>query len=195
MTNILTLSQATGKIHDSVRERQRASVQNGMRKKRRIDYELYERCQQAWNNGENLRVNYERVHQYVFEDQWGDVIHWRGGEITEREYIQRKGNVPLQNNIMISIQNSVVGLFTKQTGEPNCFAVRKDGQWLSDMMTATIQQDWQKTKQISMLKQAFGEYIDGGVAIARETLKTINGQKHAWTDHISLKNAFLGDGR
>jgi len=98
--------------------------------------------------------------------------------------------VPLQNNIMISIQNSVVGLYTKQSGEPNCFAVRNDSQWLSDMMSATMQQNWQKTKQLAMLKKAFGEYLDGGVAIARETLKEFNGQKHAWTDHISLNHAF-----
>ena len=163
MANILTLSQAKGKIHDSVRNRRRNAVINAsqLRKKRRIDYDLFQRCQQAWNNGENIRRNYERVHQYVFEDQWGDVIQWRNGEITEREYIQRKGNVPLQNNIMISIQNSVVGLYTKQSGEPNCFAVQKDSQWLSDMMTATMQQNWQKTKQLVMLKKAFGEYLDG----------------------------------
>lgn len=192
MSRILTLSQATGKIHDSVRDRRRATVFNGspLTKKRHMDLDLYQRCQQAWNNSENIRITYERVHRYVFEDQWADVIHWRGGEITEREYIQRKGNVPLQNNIMISIQNSVVGLYTKQTGEPNCFALQKDGQWLSDMMSATMQQNWQKTKQLSMLKKAFGEYLDGGVAVARETIKEIDGEKHAWTDHISLNHAF-----
>lgn len=193
MPKILTLSQATGKIHDSVRDRRHASVPNGSpfgTHRRRTDHELYTRCQQAWNNGENIRINYERVHRYVFEDQWADVIQWRNGEISEREYIQRKGNVPLQNNIMISIQNSVVGLYTKQAGEPNCFALQKDGQWLSDMMSATMQQNWQKTKQLSMLKKAFGEYLDGGVAIARETIKEIDGEKHAWTDHISLNHAF-----
>ena len=188
MARILTLSQATGKRHDSVLNRRSSSLVSHRR--RRVDYELYDRCQQAWNNGDNIRRNYERVRKYVFEDQWGDVIHWRNGEITEREYIQRKGNVPLQNNIMISIQNSVVGLYTKQSGEPNCFAVQKDGQWLSDMMSATMQQNWQKTKQLAMLKKAFGEYLDGGVAIARETLKEFNGQRHAWTDHISLNHAF-----
>ena len=188
MARILTLSQATGKIHDSVRDRRRNSPVS--KRKRRVDIELRQRCEQAWNNGDDIRKNYERVRQYVFEDQWGDIIHWRNGEITEREYIQRKGNVPLQNNIMISIQNSVVGLYTKQSGEPNCFAVRNDSQWLSDMMSATMQQNWQKTKQLAMLKKAFGEYLDGGVAIARETLKEFNGQKHAWTDHISLNHAF-----
>ena len=101
MARILTLSQATGKIHDSVRDRRRNSPVS--KRKRRVDIELRQRCEQAWNNGDDIRKNYERVRQYVFEDQWGDIIHWRNGEITEREYIQRKGNVPLQNNIMISI--------------------------------------------------------------------------------------------
>ena len=193
---IRTLSQATGRIHDSVRNRMMESVYGNLpaHRKRRKDLELYDRSLQAWNNGDNIRKNYERIRSYVFEDQWGDVIHWRNGEITEREYIQRKGNVPLQNNIMISIQNSIVGLYTKQSGEPNCFAVRRDSQWLSDMMTATMQQNWQKTMMISMLKAAVGEYLDGGVAVARETLKEFNGVKHAWTDHISLNHAFWESG-
>ena len=70
-------------------------------RKRRKDLELYDRSLQAWNNGDNIRKNYERIRNYVFEDQWGDVIHWRNGEITEREYIQRKGNVPLQNKASV----------------------------------------------------------------------------------------------
>lgn len=197
MAKLLTLSQASPKkLHDSVRDRRRRTLNNSLSRhpRRHVDLELYRRCEQAWNNGEDIRKNYERVRNYVFDDQWGDVIYWRNGEITEREYIQRKGNVPLQNNIMISIQNSVVGLFTKQAGEPNCFAVRKDGQWLSDMMSATMQQNWQKTQMLSMLKKAFGEYLDGGVAIARETIKEKEGRRYAWTDQIGLNYAFWESG-
>ena len=193
MAKLRTLSQVMPKkLHDSVRERLKSNLSNGMstHSKRRVDMELYTRCEQAWMNGEDIRTNYERIRKYTFEDQWGDIIHWRNGEITEREYIQRKGNVPLQNNIMISIQNSVVGLYTKQAGEPNCFAVTQEGQWLSDLMSATMQQNWQDTKMLSMLKKAFGEYLDGGVAIARETLSEKNGHRYAWTDHISLNYAF-----
>ena len=195
MVKIRTLSQVmpNGAVHDSVRDRRRASSIT-MHRRRRHDYELYERANQAWNNGEDIRRNYERVRNYVFEDQWGDVIHWRNGEITEREYIQRKGNVPLQNNIMISIQNSIVGLYTKSAGEPNCFAVRRDSQWLTDMMNATMQQNWQKTRMLNMSKTALGEFLDSGVAIARETIKEVNGRKHSWTDHIDTDYAFWDSG-
>ena len=125
MAQLRTLSQATGRIHDSVRNRKRVSgLDIPVRKRRRVDYDFLLRCEQAWNNLDEIRRNRERIKEYVYGDQWGDVIRYKNGMITEREYIQRKGNVPLQNNVMISILNSVVGLYTKQAGEPNCFALK-----------------------------------------------------------------------
>jgi hypothetical protein len=62
-----------------------------------------------------MRLMRDRVRRYTYEDQWGDVIEYRHGTTTERKYIQSKGNVALQNNIMISILNSVVGLYTNGT--------------------------------------------------------------------------------
>lgn len=161
-----------------------------VRKRRRNDYDLKLRCEQAWNDLDNMRRTRERVKEYVYGDQWGDVIRYKDGLITEREYIQRKGNVPLQNNIMISILQSIVGLYAKQGGEPNCFAVKKDGQWLSDMMSATIQNCWEKTKMPDALKVAFEDFVIGGVAVARETYEEKDGLKDAWTDFINPYHVF-----
>ena len=195
MAKIRTLSQATGKLYDSVKERKRDSAMIlPTRPRRRVDIDLLARCEQAWNNGDNIRKTRERVLNYVYGDQWGDIIEWRNGQITERRYIQRKGNVPLQNNIMISIQNSVVGLYAKQAGEPNCFAVKKDAQWLSDMMSATVQTCWQKTQMADVLKNAFEDFIDGGIAIARETYEEKNGRRDSWTDTINPNYAFWESG-
>ncbi|MBQ7685212.1 MAG: hypothetical protein IJT48_12065, partial [Bacteroidaceae bacterium] len=191
MAKILTLSQATGRLHDSVRDRKRTSSNYiPVRTRRRVDYDLKLRCQQAWNNLDDVRRTRERVKEYVYGDQWGDVIHYKRGLITEREYIQRKGNVPLQNNIMISILNSVVGLYDKQAGEPNCFALKKDGQWLSDMMSATIQANWSKTKMFDVLRTAFTDYTIGGVAVSRETYEEREGRMDAWTDFVNPNYIF-----
>jgi len=182
-----------GAPHDSVRDRKRgSSASDGIvtRKRHRRDYDLYLRCQQAWNNLDGVRQTRERVKQYVYGDQWGDVIEYRHGKTTERKYIQSKGNVPLQNNIMISILNSVVGLYAKQSGEPNCFAVKHDAQWLSDMMTATMQTCWQKTYMRDALKTAFEDFIIGGVAVSRETYEERKGRLDAWTDIINPNYAF-----
>ena len=195
MAKIRALSSVMpqGALHDSVRNRKRgSSVSDGLivRKRHRRDYDLFLRCQQAWNNLDDVRKTRERVKQYVYGDQWGDIIEYRHGKTTERKYIQSKGNVPLQNNIMISILNSVVGLYTKQSGEPNCFAVKHDAQWLSDMMTATMQTCWQKTYMRDVLKTAFEDFIIGGVAVSRETYEEKFGRKDAWTDIINPNYAF-----
>ena len=191
MAALRTLSQATGRLHDSVKDRKRASGNMiPVRTRRRVDYDLKLRCEQAWNNLEDVRRTRERVKEYVFGDQWGDVIHYKNGRITEREYIQRKGNVPLQNNIMISILNSVVGLYDKQAGEPNCFAKKKDAQWLSDMMSATVQANWNDTKMSDLLRMGFADYCIGGVAATRETYKECDGQLDSWTDFINPNYAF-----
>ena len=192
MAKIRRLSQVMpGGLHDSVRDRKRVSGTDiPIRKRHRIDYDLKLRCEQAWNNGDNIRRTRDRVKQYVYGDQWSDVIVYRNGVISEREYIQRKGNVPLQNNIMISILNSVVGLYAKQSGEPNCFAVKHDAQWLSDMMSATMQTCWQKTNMRDALKTAFEDFVIGGVAVSRETYEEREGRRDAWTDFINPNYVF-----
>ena len=192
MAKIRRLSQVMpGGLHDSVRERRRVSASDiPIRKRRRMDCDLKLRCEEAWNNLDDVRRTRERVKEYVYGDQWSDVIYYKNGRISEREYIQRKGNVPLQNNIMISILNSVVGLYAKQSGEPNCFAVKHDGQWLSDMMSATMQTCWQKTYMRDALKMAFEDFIIGGVAISRETYEEKNGRNDSWTDIINPNYAF-----
>ena len=191
MARLRTLSQATGKLHDSVRRRKQfTSSEIPIHTRRRVDYDLKLRCENAFNNGDDIRRTRERIKEYVYGDQWGDVIRYKNGVVTEREYIQRKGNVPLQNNIMISILNSVVGLYTKQAGEPNCFALKKDGQFLSDMMSATLQCCWNKTKMPDVLKNAFEDFNLGGVAVARETYEEREGRKDAWTDFINPNYVF-----
>ena len=192
MAKIRRLSQVMpGGLHNSVRERRRVSASDiPIRKRRRMDCDLKLRCEEAWNNLDDVRRTRERVKEYVYGDQWSDVIYYKDGEISEREYIQRKGNVPLQNNIMISILNSVVGLYAKQSGEPNCFAVKHDGQWLSDMMSATMQTCWQKTYMRDALKVAFEDFVLGGVAISRETYEEKNGRNDSWTDIINPNYAF-----
>ena len=95
------------------------------------DYNLLARCNQLWENKRKLREVRERTNNYTFGDQWGDVIYYKCGYITEREYLKKKGNVPLTNNIMISVFSTLAGLYEKQATDPVCFARTHDSQWLS----------------------------------------------------------------
>lgn len=135
-----------------------------------MDYDLKERCQQAWNNKEDLRKLAERTENYTFDDdQWGDIIETEDGVMTEREYIRRQGNVPLSDNIMISIFSTITGLYDKQGSEPNAIARDNVDLWLSDMMSATMQTNWQNNRVPRTLSLIWRTFLVSGVACARSS--------------------------
>lgn len=188
MEKLYTLNDVMpGGRYDSVKNRH-----TRLGKKKNPEY--LRRCNQAWENLRSVREVRERVNKYTFGDQWGDLIRYHGRMMTEREYIKRKGNIPLSNNIMISIFNSVTGLYAKQGTEPVCFARTRDSQWLSDMMSATLQANWQDTNQPIVLQNLFKEYLTGGVFMSRETYECRFGQWDTWTDVCNINNGFWEGG-
>jgi hypothetical protein len=168
---------------DSVAERKARNTGN-------YNHELLRRCQTAWESKRRIRETRDRVMSYVYGDQWGDIIESKNGQITEREFLQRRNNAPLSNNIMISILNSVVGLYAKQGTEPVCFARTRDSQALSDMMSATMQANWQDTEMPDVLKVIFEDALMGGVLMARETYECRDHSYDCWTDYINPNYAF-----
>lgn len=173
LTDVMPISNKKGK-------RGRAR-RNTLRK----DIKLLERCRNAWNRFEPARKTRERTMKYTFGDQWSDIIEYKGGRVTERRYIQQKGNIPLQNNIMISIFNTVAGLYEKQGVEPTCFARTPDSQWLSDMMSVALQANLQDTQDSEIRKALFKDYICGGIAVARESYEERDTIWDSWSDYVN----------
>ena len=151
----------------------------------RKDIKLLERCRNAWNRFEPVRKTRERTMKYTFGDQWSDIIEYKNGRMSERNYILQKGNIPLQNNIMISIFNTVTGLYEKQGVEPTCFARTPDSQWLSDMMSVALQANLQDTQDSEIRKALFKDYICGGIAVARETYEERDTIWDTWSDYVN----------
>lgn len=176
--------------YDSVSHRQKGQKSHGLKR----DLQLLQRANNAWENLRGMREERERVLRYCYSDQWSDIIEWDGHRFTEREYIRRQGNTPLQNNIMISILNSIVGLYSKQGVEPVCFARTKDSQWLSDMMSATMQANWQNTQMPVVLKHVFEDGLCSGVHMVRETYEERDQEEDAYTDYCNPNLIFFEGG-
>lgn len=184
---------SSGKTFDSVKRRMER--QND----RKTDYELLQRCWQAWNNLEAVRMTRDRAKRYCYGDQWGDTVRvYKNGyyyDMTEREYLKRKGSVPLSNNVMVSILNTLVGMYAKQGTEPVCFARTRSSQSLSDMMSATMQCNWQNTQMEDLLKHALEDYLIGGVMVCRETYEDRTQEiEDSWTDYIEPNYVFWEGG-
>lgn len=152
---------------------------------KKVNVPLLERFHRAWENLSKFREDRDRSLRYVYGDQWSDQILYKGRLITEKNYIQSKGNIPLVNNVMRSLVNSVTGIYAKQDTEPVCFARNRDQQMVGNMMTTALQCNWQINKMPILLLNIFEEFLASGAAIARETYEFREDNLDEYTDAVN----------
>ncbi len=190
-TRIPTLSKVMPRrnTYDSVKARKR-------RQEHGKDWELLTRCRNAWNNLSGVRETRARTMRYCTGDQWSDTIRvYRNGywqEMSERTYMEKRNMTPMTNNIMVSILESITGLYAKQGTEPVCFARDNDSRELSDMMSATMQCNWQTTEMQDLLNHAIKDYLQGGQMFVRESWEDKELEMpDAWTELMEPDHMFF----
>lgn len=193
-TKILTLSKVMPRrnTYNSVKAR-KARQSHGR------DEELLYRCRNIWNNLSGVRETRARTMRYCMGDQWGDIIKvYHNGfweEMTERTYMEKRNQTPMSNNIMVSILESIAGLYAKQGTEPVCFARDNSSRQLSDMMSATMQCNWQSTFMQDLLNHAIKDYIIGGQMFVRESWEDKELEMpDAWTEYMEPDHMFWEGG-
>lgn len=156
----------------------------------KYDKDLLADCARSWNNKDAFRRERARVMRYLFGNQWGDYITYNGVSMTEEQYIKLKRNVPLKNNVMVSLWMSVFGLHAKQETEPVCYARSEDSKSLSDMMSAALQTNWQNTYQPDMLDVVFAEFLVSGSAFVKESYEERDELHDSYTDYYNPQYMF-----
>lgn len=182
---LLTLSDVMphkkGSNHDSVKERRERNLQG-----KDYDIALLSDCARSWNNKEEPRKERARILRYLFGNQWGDYVHVHGlGNVTEEMLIKKQGNVPLKNNVMVSLWMSVFGVHAKQEMEPVCYARTEDAKAMSDMLSSALQANWQDTFMAEKLDMAFAEYLISGMAFMRESYEERDEIHDSYSDYIN----------
>ena len=190
-TRILTLSKVMPRrnTYDSAKARKR-------RQEHGKDWELLTRCRNAWNNLSGVRETRARTMRYCTGDQWSDTIRvYKNGylqEMSERTYMEQRNQTPMSNNIMVSILESIAGLYAKQGTEPVCFARDNASRQLSDMMSATMQCNWQTTEMQDVLNHAIKDYLMGGQMFVRESWEDKELEMpDAWTELMEPDHMFF----
>ena len=179
---LLTLDDVTPLGKDSrlnsVKERRKRNMQKEV-----YDLDLLSECARAWNNLDGFRQERARSLRYLFGNQWGVYVHVHGlGDITEETLIRQQGNVPLKNNVMVSLWMSVFGIHAKQETEPVCYARNQNSKELSDNMSAGLQTNWQNTYMAEKLDVAFAEFLASSSAFARESYEERKEMHDSYTD-------------
>lgn len=83
---------------------------------------IFSKSLREWSRMETFRVDRSRCKRYVYGDQWDDIITADGKKISEKNFIEQQGQIPLKNNILRRILRNVVGLYRAQYKVPQISA-------------------------------------------------------------------------
>jgi len=145
----------------------------------------------AWAGLDEFRKNSERNKMYTFEDQWGDKVQTKKGWVTERKNILNQGSIPLTNNRIRGIVRSVVGVFQGTQTEPVCTSRTRDEQGKGEMMSATLQYNYQLNKLWGLDSANLNYFLVTGLAAFKSTFGWRNGKMDVWTDIVNYNRIFF----
>ena len=145
------------------------------------------RAERAWLGLGDFRQTRRRNINYIYGDQWGDlVVDDDGRVVTERERIARHtGGVPLQNNHLIKIVHALTGLIAKRSTMPVCYARSQDADEKSRMMTNALQTNWEVNSMKELMVGQMEELMQGGMSVVCEEWGSNNGQDDAYTFSVN----------
>ena len=154
-------------------------------------YDVLMMAQQYWNNMDRFRRDRERNKRYTYGDQWDDTIEVDGCRMTEEQYIQSVGNVPLKNNLIRRLVRNVIGVYRSQSKEPICTARDRDEQGLSDTMSTVLQYNMQLNRMNELYARTMEDYMVGAFVVHRKWYGWRNDKLDCWTDYVNPGRFFL----
>lgn len=158
----------------------------------KVNLELLSYCEKLWLNWETFRQERHRNINYVYVDQLSDKVKNDKGEwVTERERLAEKMEVPLQNNHMFRIVNTLEGVYIKSETAPVCFARQEKADAKSMMMTNALQTNYDNNEMPTVLLSELDEMILGGLPIASVEWTSRNQIDDAYTFPINPDYVFM----
>lgn len=154
-------------------------------------FEILAEAQMCWDNMHRFREDRERNKRYNYGDQWKDNIKVDGKLMSEEEYIKSQGNVPLKNNLIRRLVNTVLGVYRQQSKEPICTARDRDEQKLGETMSTILQCNMQLNRMSEMYARTMEEFLISGFIVHRKWFGWRNDKMDCWTDYVQPNNFFI----
>jgi hypothetical protein len=190
MKKLIPKSRFTGRMvnPDTLKERERLLHDD----QKKFNLPLLTRAEAAWMAQAETRKEWLRNLRYVRGDQWSDYVEDENGErVLERNRIAaRTGGVALQNNHLIKIVNTLMGIYSRSATMPVCFARQDNADAKSQMMTRALKTNWDNNEMKDLLEGEFFQMIVGGTSIVKEVWAEQNGVDDSYTYKVDLGHAF-----
>lgn len=167
------------------------TVQQSKEHGNRRAFDVLAEAQMYWNNMYRFREDRERNKRYNYGDQWKDNIKVDGKTMSEEEYIKSQGNVPLKNNLIRRLVNTVLGVYRQQAKEPICTARDRDEQKLGETMSTILQCNMQLNRMQDLYARTMEEFLISGLIVHRKWFGWRNDKLDCWTDYVQPNNFFI----
>ena len=167
------------------------TVQQSKEHGNRRAFDVLAEAQMYWNNMYRFREDRERNKRYNYGDQWKDNIKVDGKTMSEEEYIKSEGNVPLKNNLIRRLVNTVLGVYRQQAKEPICTARDRDEQKLGETMSTILQCNMQLNRMQDVYARTMEEFLISGLIVHRKWFGWRNDKLDCWTDYVQPNNFFI----
>ena len=167
------------------------TVQHSKTLGHRRAFDVLAEAQMYWNNMYRFREDRERNKRYNYGDQWKDNIKVDGKTMSEEEYIKSQGNVPLKNNLIRRLVNTVLGVYRQQAKEPICTARDRDEQKLGETMSTILQCNMQLNRMQDVYARTMEEFLISGLIVHRKWFGWRNDKLDCWTDYVQPNNFFI----
>ena len=154
-------------------------------------FDILMEAQFYWSQMDQYRRDRDRNKRYCYGRQWDDLVTVDGETMSEEQYIQKQGNVPLKNNLIRRLVRNVLGVYRNQNKEPTCKARDRDEQQISETMSTVLQCNMQVNRMNELYARTMEEFLIGGFVVHRKWYGWRNGKEDCWTDYVSPNNFFV----
>lgn len=154
-------------------------------------FDVLMEAQHYWNMMDDFRKDRERNKRYTYGKQWDDMICVNGEAMSEEEYIERQGSVPLKNNLIRRLVRNVLGVYRSQMKEPTCTARDRDEQKVGETMSTILQCNMQLNRMNEVNARSMEEFLISGFIVHRKSYGWRNGKEDCWTDYVQPNNFFI----
>ena len=167
----------------------------GLITKDRHAYDILLQAEYCWDNLDKFRRERRRCLNYTYGDQWSDKVKdERGRWVEESVMIKRQGGIPLKNNLIRKLVNTVKGLYINQNTEPICVARDRDEQTMSDCLTELLKYVDDINEGKTIYSDIFEDFVIGGFAGCRKSFGYMGDRLDCWTTQVQADNFFVDTG-
>lgn len=154
-------------------------------------FEVLWQAQQYWLAMDTFRRDRERNKNYTYGRQWDDYVYEEGRKVKESEIIRKQGNVPLKNNLIRRMVQSVLGTYRSQAKEPTCTARDRDEQRYGETMSTVLQCNMQLNRMSEINARCMEEFLISGFVVQRKWYGWRENKLDCWTDYVQPNNFFI----